>query len=137
MADNQKVIGGRTYSFGMIPPTRSVSVQVAIARVLGEPFFKMATAAKGEGTEGQISVMATAIGMLTAKMDADELLRVMTTVFEYTNVDGAKITSIDSTFVGRNTEMWEAFGEGLRFNYADFLDALKSRTGKALGQTLP
>ena len=137
MADNQKTIGGRVYSFGMIPPTKSVPVQVAIARVLGEPFFKMATAAKGEGSEGQISVMATAIGMLTAKMDSDELLKTMTVVFDYTSVDGNKITSIDSAFVGRNTEMWEAFGEGLRFNYADFLDALKSRTGKALGQTLP
>jgi hypothetical protein len=136
MADNQKVIGGRTYSFGMIPPTKSVPVQVAIARVLGEPFFKMATAAKSDAAENQISVMATAIGMLTAKMDPDELLRVMTTVFDYTSVDGSKIASIDSAFVGRNTEMWEAFGEGLRFNYADFLDALKSRTGKALGQTL-
>lgn len=136
MADNQKEIAGRTYSFGMIPPTKSVSVQVAIARVLGEPFFKMATAAKGEGAENQISVMATAIGMLTAKMDPDELLRVMTTVFQYVSIDGKPIASIDSAFVGRNTEMWEAFGEGLRFNYADFLDALKSSTGKALGQTL-
>lgn len=135
MVDNQKEIGGRTYAFGMIPPTKSIPVQVAIARVLGEPFFKMATAAKGDGAEGQISVMATAIGMLTAKMDPDELVRVMNTVFEYTNVDGKKIVSIDSTFVGRNTEMWEAFGEGLRFNYADFLDALKSRTEKALAPT--
>lgn len=137
MADNQKVIGGRTYSFGMIPPTRSIPVQVAIAKVLGEPFFKMATAAKGESADGQISVMATAIGLLTAKMDADELVKVMTVVFEYTSVDGSPIRSIDSSFLGRTTEMWEAFGEGLRFNYSDFLDALKSRTGKALGQTLP
>lgn len=135
MADNQKEINGRTYSFGMIPPTKSIPVQVAIARVLGEPFFKMATAAKGESAEGQVSVMATAIGMLTAKMDPDELLRVMGIVFDYISVDGKKIVSIDSTFVGRNTEMWEAFGEGLRFNYADFLDALKSRTEKALAPT--
>ena len=135
MAENQKEIGGRIYSFGMIPPTKSIPVQVAIARVLGEPFFKMATAAKGEGAEGQISVMATAIGMLTAKMDPDELVRVMNTVFDYTSVDGKKIVSIDSAFVGRNTEMWEAFGEGLRFNYADFLDALKSRTEKVLAPT--
>ncbi len=135
MAENQKEIGGRVYSFGMIPPTKSVPVQVAIARVLGEPFFKMATAAKGEDADSQLSVMATAIGLLTAKMDPDELLRVMNVVFEYTNIDGKKIVSIDSAFVGRNTEMWEAFGEGLRFNYADFLDALKSRTEKALNPT--
>lgn len=136
MADNQKTIGGRVYSFGMIPPTKSIPVQVAIARVLGEPFFKMATAAKGTNPEEQVAIMATAVGVLVSKMEADELVKTMTTVFEYASVDGKPIRNIDEAFVGRNAEMLEAFWEGLRFNYADFLDVLKSRTGSMLGQTL-
>ncbi len=122
--DNTKQIGDRNYSFGTIPPVEAVRVEVAVARVIGEPLFKAFMDAKKTGSTEQDAEQAgaTAIGLLLSKMDADELLATMETVFKYVTCDG-KRTDINATFTGRNKELWQVFIAALRFNFSDFLPA--------------
>lgn len=122
MSDNTKQIGDRTFSFGTIPAVEAVKVEVAVARVIGEPLFKAFMEAKKTGSteEDAEAAGATAIGLLLSKMDADELINTMETVFKYVSVDGKRV-DINATFTGRNKELWQAFIAALRFNFSDFL----------------
>lgn len=120
--DNQLTIKDRTFSFGIIPPVEAVRVEVAVAKVIGEPLFKAFMDAKKTGSTAQDAEQAgaAAIGMLLSKMDADELLATMETVFKYVSCDGKRV-EMNSTFVGRNKELWQVFVQALRFNFSDFL----------------
>lgn len=122
--DNTKQIGERTYSFGTLPPVEAVRVEVAVARVIGEPLFKAFMDAKKTGSTEKDAEQAgaTAIGLLLSKMDADELLATMETVFKYVTCDGKRV-EINATFAGRNKELWQVFIAALRFNFSDFLPA--------------
>lgn len=122
--ENTKQIGERTYSFGTIPPVEAVRVEVAVARVIGEPLFKAFMDAKKTGSTEKDAEQAgaTAIGLLLSKMDADELLATMETVFKYVTCDGKRV-EINATFAGRNKELWQVFIAALRFNFSDFLPA--------------
>ena len=122
--ENQKQIGERNYSFGTIPAMEAVKVEVAVARVIGEPLFKAFMDAKKTGSTEKDAEQAgaTAIGLLLSKMDADELLATMETVFKYVTCDGKRV-EINATFAGRNKELWQVFIAALRFNFSDFLPA--------------
>lgn len=117
--DNKFVLKDRTYSFGIIPATEAVIVEIAIAKVIGEPLF---AAFMGKDEESK-KMGAIAIGLIVSKMEADELLKTMNTVFNYTSCDGKRI-NIDSTFTGRNKELLQVFVAALRFNFSDFLDGI-------------
>lgn len=120
--DKQQTIGGRTYSFGTIPALEAVRVEVSVARVIGEPLFKAFMDAKKTGSSEADAEQAgaAAIGLLLSKMDADELLVTMETVFKYVSCDGKRV-DINVTFTGRNKELWQVFVGALRFNFSDFL----------------
>ena len=122
--ENTKQIGERNYSFGTIPAMEAVKVEVAVARVIGEPLFKAFMDAKKTGSTEKDAEQAgaTAIGLLLSKMDADELLATMETVFKYVTCDGKRV-DINATFTGRNKELWQVFIAALRFNFSDFLPA--------------
>lgn len=122
--ENTKQIGERNYSFGTIPAMEAVKVEVAVARVIGEPLFKAFMDAKKTGSTEKDAEQAgaTAIGLLLSKMDADELLATMETVFKYVTCDGKRV-EINATFAGRNKELWQVFIAALRFNFSDFLPA--------------
>jgi|GEM_PF-2070050 hypothetical protein len=127
-------IGGRTFSFGLVPPTRAIVVEVAIARVIGEPLFKALTGADaeiGDSKEQLLQVGVAAVGMMASKMDATELLTTMQTVFEFITVDGERI-NIDRDFVGRNRELWQVFIKGLQVNFSDFFDGLHFDSSQGL-----
>ena len=120
--DKQQKIGDRTYSFGTIPALEAVRVEVSVARVIGEPLFKAFMDAKKTGSSEADAEQAgaAAIGLLLSKMDADELLVTMDTVFKYVSCDGKRV-DINVTFTGRNKELWQVFVGALRFNFSDFL----------------
>lgn len=122
--DNTKQIGDRTFTFGTIPAMEAVKVEVAVARVIGEPLFKAFMDAKKTGSTEKDAEQAgaTAIGLLLSKMDADELLATMDTVFKYVSCDGKRV-EINATFTGRNKDLWQVFIAALRFNFSDFLPA--------------
>lgn len=125
--DNQLELNGRRFSFGVIPPVEAIRVEVAIARVIGEPLFKAFMEAKGKDgktdKEAEVEAGAAAIGLLASKMDADELIKTMQTVFNYVGVDGRARVDINMDFSGRNKELWQVFIAALRFNFRDFLPA--------------
>ena len=121
---NQKIINDRQYSFSTLSATDAVTVEVAIARVIGEPLFKAFTASKDQGDQDAQAAGAAAIGLLASKMDAKDLLATMQTVFKSVSVDGKPINGdIDTHFTGRNRELWQAFIAALQFNFRDFFPA--------------
>ena len=122
--ENTQQIGDRTFTFGTIPAMEAVKVEVSVARVIGEPLFKafMDAKATGSAESDAEAAGATAIGLLLSKMDADELLATMETVFKYVTCDGKRV-DINATFTGRNKELWQVFIAALRFNFSDFLPA--------------
>ena len=115
-------LNGRQFTFGTIPPVEAIKVEVAVARVIGEPLFKAFMDSKKPGEQEAEQAGAAAIGLLLSKMDADELIQTMTTVFAYVTCDGKRV-DINSTFVGRNKEVWQVFIQALRHNFSDFLPA--------------
>lgn len=153
---NQKQFGGRTYSFGHIPPMEAVLVEVSIARAIGEPIFKALVGARDlldtsgakdrklsedEMAKQAIPVFATAIGLLAKNLEPSELQNMMRIVMRRVSCDGEFIEGqgakgIDSVFAQRNRELWEVFVYGLRFNFQDFFPesltaGLKARASKA------
>jgi hypothetical protein len=120
--ENSKIIGSRTYTFGTIPPVEAIRVEVAVARVIGEPLFKafMETTKGDSATNDAETAGAAAIGLLVSKMDADDIITTMGTVFKYVSIDGQR-ADINAHFNGRNKELWQVFIAALRFNFADFL----------------
>lgn len=110
------------FSFGTIPAMEAIKVEVAVARVIGEPLFKAFMDAKktGSSEDDAEQAGAAAIGMLLSKMNAAELLETMQTVFQYVTCDGKRV-DINATFTGRNKELWQVFISALRFNFSDFL----------------
>ncbi len=122
-------IDGRTYSFGMIPAEESIDVEVAVARVIGEPLFRAFTDKQGtagltkeQQDEEAKAAGAAAVGMLMSRMQADELRRTMASVFNYVGCDDKPRLSIND-FTGRNRERWQVFIAALKHNYSDFLPA--------------
>ena len=104
----------------MLPATEAIVVEVAVARVIGEPLFKAFVTKGGDGEAVDEQAMgAAAIGLLLSKMNANDLLSTMNTVFSYVSCDGQRI-ELNSTFAGRNREVWEVFIEALKFNFHDF-----------------
>lgn len=121
--DKDYQLNERQFTFGVIPPVEAIKVEVAIARVIGEPLFAAFMDSKKEGEAGDANqAAAAAVGLLMSKMDADELVATMQIVFKYVTCDGKRV-DINSTFVGRNKEVWQVFIAALRFNFADFLPA--------------
>ncbi len=122
--NNTKQIGERTYSFGTIPAIDAIRVEIAIARVIGEPLFAAFMDAKKTGSSEKDAEQAgaAAIGLMLSKMDAKELLATMETTFQYVTCNGQRI-DINATFTGRLLEMHKVFVEALRFNFSDFLPA--------------
>jgi hypothetical protein len=118
-------IGGRTFSFGTMPASEALGVEVSILRVIGEPLFKALTGAdaKVEDKGKLLEIGGAAVGLMAAKMDAADLLKTMQTVFAYVTVDGQRL-NIDTHFTGRNKELWQVFIKAIQVNFADFFDGL-------------
>lgn len=122
MSNKTLECGDRTYSFGTIPALEAVQVEIAIARVIGEPLFKAFMDAKESGeTVDANAAVASAVGLILSNMKADELTATMETVFKYVSCDGKRV-DINSTFTGRNRELWQVFIAALRYNFQDFFD---------------
>lgn len=121
MNSNQQTINDHLYSFGTIPAVEAVRVEVSIARVIGEPLFKafMDTKKTGNTKEEAKQAGAAAIGLMATKMDADELLKTLETVFKFVTCEGKRIDI--NHFTGKNKEMWLVFIAALRYNFSDFL----------------
>lgn len=120
MSTKDVTFGNRKYAFGTIPAIEAVRVEVAVARVIGEPLFKAFMATKNaDGKANAQEAGAAAIGLLLTKMDAVELVATMESVFAYVTCNGKRI-DINSTFTGRNKELWQVFIAALQFNFSDF-----------------
>lgn len=123
--NNTLTVGDRTYYFGDIPAVEAVRVEIAIVKIIGEPLFKAMVDSKDGDKLSVEAIGASAIGLLTSRMDADELINTIEIVLKYVTCNGSRI-EINSAFTGRNKELWLVFLGGLRYNFRDFFGALDS-----------
>jgi hypothetical protein len=122
----------RSFSFGKIPATKALRIEVKIAKLLGPIFMsiregsapteinskaKVTKAVKAASANDNAT--AEAVSRLLLGLDEDELLAVMTTVFEVVTCEGQPV-DIDVTFHGKPKELWLVLWEGLRENFEDF-----------------
>jgi hypothetical protein len=121
----QKIIGGRTYSFGTLPATKAVTVEITLVRIIGEPLLKFLSSGKSLKDINVETVGGEILGQLAGRLNADEIIPVMTTVFEHVSCDGL-LVNMDATFTGRLKEMHLVFFEALKVNFADFFSASPS-----------
>ena len=112
------------FAFGTIPASKAIRVEVSIAKVVGEPLFKalVESQSKGQTAEQEVGLIASAVGLMASRMDADELIAIMGIVHESVTLDG-KPVSLDIHFTGRNRDVWAVFIEALKVNFADFFPA--------------
>lgn len=124
MSGNTETIGGRVYSFGVIPPVEAIHVECAVGAVIGESLFKfLVSGAAKASNEEQMAALGPAIGLIMSKMEPAKLVETIGTVFKYVGVDGKRECSLSADFHGRNKEVWQVFVAALRFNFADFMPA--------------
>lgn len=140
-----KVIDGKSYAFGRIPPTEAVPLHVQLLKLAGPELqlflsqdigkvqrlftdFATATKANDDSAKANLALEAlrvfgpVAFGALQTA-EGDQVLKMMQTVFSYVCVDGHDIAPqlIDATFANSNPlTMWKVFIEGLRVNLGGF-----------------
>lgn len=114
-------LADRTFTFGQIPAMEAVRIEVAIARVIGEPLFKAFMDRKDAGADqaAMMHAAGAAVGLLTSKMNPDELVTTIEAVMKYVRVDGKRV-EVNSAFTGRNKELWQVFIAALKYNFSDF-----------------
>lgn len=125
--DKQTTIGGRTFVFGYIPPSRAIGVEVILAKVLGGPLIRaLFTAKSKDAKQDPGAVGAAVMAAVSEKLTEEEVQRVLNTVFEYASCNGERIVIDECFSKGRHKEMWMAFLYGLKFNFSDFIPATLS-----------
>lgn len=122
----------RSFSFGKIPATKALRIEVKLAKLIGPVFMAIREEAAPEAPVAKKSKAAKpmpsdngaadAVSRLLLGLDEDELLAVMTTVFEVVTCEGQPV-DIDVTFHGKPKELWLVLWEGLRENFEDFFPA--------------
>lgn len=149
---NLKEIGGRTFAFGKLSPAEAVPVAWKLLPVL--PGLMRASSQMGGAIAGvakdaagaeapTVAAMARAVGQLsdeaqlatlidavTGKIDGDEVVRMMRTMFKSVQLvvgQSAQTVDIDLHFgEGLNIDMFKVFAEALRVNFAGFLGGIRS-----------
>lgn len=125
-------LGDRVYFIRQMPPRLALKVETYLVKMVGQPLFK-AFASEGFSLE---AATAVALGAFADRLDADEMLKAMHSVFRFTGIDGKCIrvceendrecAGIDEYFQGRNKELLQVFIQALRVNFSDFFDGLPS-----------
>jgi hypothetical protein len=158
-ADPSKKIDGREYTFGRIPPTKSVPLQVQLLKIVGpelqfmltqDPAKWVATFAAltaKDKTPEEKGVAASAImGELMVKIpaalagviqnaDGAEVMRIMTVAFGYTKCNGNTIDEREIDIVFADSDpgtMWKVFFESLRVNYRGFFPVAHSASSQPM-----
>ena len=132
-----KIIDGREFAFGRIPPTKSVPLQVQLVRLvgpeiqllLGQDVDKLKASLESKNWGELVGKIGPALLGMLQSADGADVLKMMETVFAYVNVDGHAIEPavIDATFrASPSGTIWKVFFEGLKVNYADFFPASPS-----------
>ena len=137
MALKSKVIGGRTFEFGMMPADVATDVEVTIAGVATEALVKL-IGAQGLGEAEQAEAMAGAIGALAGAIGAlagalgrlgpGKTTGLINTLFKYTyvegeNGEGRREVNMVIDFTGKTKDKWATFFEALKVNLGDFFPA--------------
>lgn len=130
MALKSKVIGGRTFEFGMMPADVATDVEVTVASVATEALVKL-LGAQGQGETEQAEAMAAAVGSLAAalgRLGPGKTTALMNTLFHHTYVEGEsgegrREVNLLIDFTGKTKDKWATFFEALKVNLGDFFPA--------------
>jgi hypothetical protein len=130
MALKSRVIGGRTFEFGMMPADVATDVEVTIAGVATEALVKL-IGSQGLSETEQAEAMAGAVGALAGalgRLGPGKTTALMNTLFRYTYVEGQdgegrREVNMIIDFTGKTKDKWTTFFEALKVNLGDFFPA--------------
>lgn len=128
MSAEQKTIGGRLFSFGRLPATKALKLQLKLVKIIGGEVGSLAELASSTRKKGDVAsfdLLGEIVSRVSSRVEEDALILMMEEVFSKVSCDGKPII-LDQTFASSPTEAWKIFVEGLRVNLADFLAVLKS-----------
>lgn len=120
------------YELTMMPGTQGLVVAVKLGKMFGDAVTRLFA-------DDQVKIkdlLESEAGPIVARMLSDalagadpyQLEGIVKTVFETLRSDG-KTVDFDLHFQGRYMHMIRVFVHALKFNYADFFDASRSRLG--------
>jgi hypothetical protein len=136
-ADPSRTIDGREYTFGRIPPTKSVPLQVQLIKLigpeiqllLGQDMAKLKSAFDSKDIAALGATLAPVAFGAIQNADGAEVMRLMVQVFAYTKCNGNVIDEKEIDPVFGNSDpgtMWKVFFEGLKVNYSRFFPVAPS-----------
>lgn len=136
-----KEIDGQTYEIWHLPTEPAVKMLVKLTKLIGGPVGKAVsglTSDSGSILDANVSFdfIGTAIGMLTNKLDEDEVLGIVKTMLKYVNKKTEKggfvETNIEMDFQGKIMHLLNVVRAALEHNFSDFFVEIKSRIEEAL-----
>lgn len=66
-----------------------------------------------------VASTGAAIGLITSRLDYEEVSELLRTVYKYVSVNGKRVI-VEQDFLGKNKALWIVLFAALRFNFADF-----------------
>lgn len=124
----QKMIGGRTFQFGMLPADKAFFVLGKLLRNLGEPLSKAVTAKATKGAK-TVELGMQLVGLFASNIHLDEVKEAIDELLTVTiclDQKGGGRCTMNGTFTGRLLECFQVTVEAFKVNFADFLAALPS-----------
>ena len=136
-----KEIDGQTYEIWHLPTEPAVKMLVKLTKLIGGPVGKAIsglTSSSGSILDANVGFdfIGAAIGMLTNKLDEDEVLGIVKTMLKYVNKKTEKggfiEVDLDVDFQGKIMHLLNVVRAALEHNFSDFFVGIKSRLKEVL-----
>ena len=136
-----KEIDGSTYEIWHLPTEPAIKMLTKLTKIIGAPVGKAVsglTSSSGSILDANVGFdfIGAAIGMLTNKLDEDEVLGIIKTMLAYVNKKNEKGgfvgVSLDVDFQGRIMHLLNVVRAALEHNFSDFFAGIKSSLREVL-----
>jgi len=135
-----KEIDGQTYEIWHLPTEQAIKMLTKLTKIVGEPVGKAVSGLKSSSgsildADVDYDFIGAAIGILTNKLDEDEVLGIVKTILKYVNKKTEKGGFIEANlddFQGRIMHLLNVVRASLEHNFSDFFAGIKSRLKEVL-----
>lgn len=129
-----KEIDGQTYEIWHLPTEQAIKMLTKLTRIVGEPIGKAVSGLKSDNgsileADVDFDFIGEAIGILTNKLDEDEILGIVKTMLAYVNKKNEKSgfvgVSLEIDFQGKIMHLLNVIRAALEHNFSDFFAGIK------------
>jgi hypothetical protein len=135
-----KRIDGNEYEFFQLGPRDAIRTVTKLVKVLGPAFTKAAGGTKipngGSILDADVD-LAGAMSILSDKLDEDEVIGIIETMFEVTFFKGQKLNFEHPNFQGAPMHLLKVVLESLKANFDDFFVVASGGLSRVTSDTTP